>query len=393
MNRTRPFSAATALLLGTAACQQDQNALATPATQVRDSADVRIAENPRPPEGSRLGWEIGAEPTVTIGSADGDDPYIFHRVMSAVTLSDGRIVVGDAGSDEVRTFDPHGVHLASWGGKGEGPGEFPDFDGLARWRGDSIAAWDYDTSRGVSIFDSDGNLGRILYFVADRSRKNITVLRAGALLVDAQVPSGRGTGLRVRHSHYEIRDSGGRVSASFGTLPAAEFFRFEYRGMPGMTDVVFARSMTTAAWRDLAVVSPNYAYEIRAYAADGALRRIVRLDHTPIPATRSLRTLALGEDLPEHLQAMPLPESLPAFRAVMSDALDHLWVREYPVPGRETPGPLWTVFDPEGRVLGYIETPPGLVIHEIGADYILGRTAGDLGVQRVVMWPLRRRSG
>ena len=393
MNRTRPLSAATALLLGTAACQQDRNALATPATQVRDSADVRIAENPRPAEGSRLGWEIGAEPTVTIGSADGDDPYIFHRIMSVATLSDGRIVVGDAGSDEVRTFDPLGVHLTSWGGKGEGPGEFPDFDGLARWRGDSIAAWDYDTSRGVSIFDSDGNLGRILYFVADRSRKNITVLRAGALLVDAQVPSGRGTGLRVRHSHYEIRDSGGRVSASFGTLPAAEFFRFEYQGMSGMTDVTFARSMTTAAWRDLAVVSPNYAYEIRAYSTDGALRRIVRLDHTPIPATRSLRTLALGEDLPEHLQAMPLPESLPAFRAVMSDALDHLWVREYPVPGRETPGPLWTVFDPEGRVLGYIETPPGLVIYEIGADYILGRTAGDLGVQRVVTWPLRRRNG
>lgn len=393
MHRTRLFSAATALLLGTAACQQDRNALVTPATQVRDSADVRIAENPRPPEGSRLGWEIGAEPTVTIGSADGDDPYLFNRIMGAATLSDGRIVVGDAGSDEVRTFDPHGVHLASWGGRGEGPGEFPDFNGLARWRGDSIAAWDYDTSRGVSIFDSDGNLGRILHFVADRSRKNITVLRAGALLVDAQVPSGRGAGLRIRHSRYEIRDAGGGVSASLGTLPAAEFFSFEARGMRGMTDVTFARSMIAGAWRDLAVVSPNHAYEIRAYAADGALRRIVRLDHTPIPATSALRALQWGEDLPEHLQAMPLPESLPAFRAVMSDALDHLWVREYPVPGRETPGPLWTVFDPEGRVLGHIETPPGLVIYEIGADYMLGRTAGELGVQRVVTWPLWRRNG
>lgn len=393
MTRTGPFLAATTLLLGTSACQQDQNAHTTPATQVRDSADVRIAENPRPPEGSRLGWEIGVEPTVTIGSADGSDPYLFNRIMGAATLSDGRIVVGDAGSDEVRTFDPRGVHLASWGGKGEGPGEFPDFNGLARWRGDSIAAWDQDTSRGVSIFDSEGSLERILHFGADRSRKSITVLRAGALLVGAQAPSGRGTGLRIRHARYEIRDAEGGVSASLGTLPAAEFFSFEYQGMVGMTDVTFSRSTIAGAWRDLAVVSPSHAYEIRAHAVDGALRRIVRLDHAPVPATPALRALALGEDLPEHLQAMPLPMSLPAFRAVMSDALDHLWVREYPVPGRETPGPLWTVFDPEGRVLGHIETPPGLVIHEISADYFLGRTTGDLGVQRVVIWPLRRRSG
>ena len=390
-NRTWPFSAAAALVIA-AACQQDRDALATPATLIRDSADVRIAENPRPPEGSRLGWEFGAEPTLTIGSADGSDPYLFNRIMGMATLSDGRIVVGDAGSDEVRTFDPQGVHLATWGGKGEGPGEFPDFIGLARWRGDSIAAWDYNTGRGVSIFDSDGSLGRILYF-ADRSRKNVTGLGAGALLVDAQVASGRGTGLRIRHSRYEITDAAGEVSASLGTLAAAEFFSFEYQGMRGMTDVTFSRSMVTGAWRGLAVVSPSDAYEIRAYATDGALARIVRLDHTPIPATAALRALAHGEDLPEHLQAMPLPESLPAFRAVMSDALDHLWVREYPVPGRETSGPLWTVFDPEGRVLGHIETPPGLVIHEIGADYLLGRITGELGVQRVVVWPLVRRNG
>ena len=32
--------------------------------------------------------------------------------------------------------------------------------------------------------------------------------------------------------------------------------------------------------------------------------------------------------------------------------LDHLWVEEYEAPGEDQPGVLWTVFDPEGRVLG-----------------------------------------
>ena len=34
---------------------------------------------------------------------------------------------------------------------------------------------------------------------------------------------------------------------------------------------------------------------------------------------------------------------------------------------------LWTVFDPVGRILGFVETPDGLEIYEIGEDYILGR--------------------
>ena len=147
-----------------AACHEDPDPPDTPppAAQLRDSAGILITENPLPPEGSSLGWEIGPEPTVTIGAAEGEAPYLLHRVRRAATLSDGRIVVADGASDEVRVFDPDGVHLVSWGGEGEGPGEFESLRGVARWRGDSVAAWDFNTSRGFSIFDGEGNLNRKL---------------------------------------------------------------------------------------------------------------------------------------------------------------------------------------------------------------------------------------
>ena len=48
-------------------------------------------------------------------------------------------------------------------------------------------------------------------------------------------------------------------------------------------------------------------------------------------------------------------------------------IQEYDLPGADRPNPLWTVFDPEGQVLGFVETPAGLRIYEIGEDYILGR--------------------
>ena len=74
----------------------------------------------------------------------------------------------------------------------------------------------------------------------------------------------------------------------------------------------------------------------------------------------------------------------------MGDATGHLWVREYDFPREERPVPLWTVFDPDGRVLGFVETPPGLGILEIGEDYILGRAEDDLGVESIQLWPLER---
>ncbi len=54
-------------------------------------------------------------------------------------------------------------------------------------------------------------------------------------------------------------------------------------------------------------------------------------------------------------------------------------------------GLLWAVFDPDdAHVLGFVETPEGLTIYEIGEDYILGRVQDELGVESVQLWPLER---
>ena len=90
---------------------------------------------------------------------------------------------------------------------------------------------------------------------------------------------------------------------------------------------------------------------------------------------------------------MPIAETFPAFDLIMADALGNLWVQEYHLPGEDRTNPLWTVFDPEGRVLGFVETPAGLRIFEIGADYILGRATDDLGVEYVQVWSLSRSGG
>ena len=70
------------------------------------------------------GWRVAAEPTVDIGVLDGAPEYQLFRVRAALTLSDGRIVVSNSGTQQLRLYDPQGRYLVTAGGPGEGPGEF-----------------------------------------------------------------------------------------------------------------------------------------------------------------------------------------------------------------------------------------------------------------------------
>ena len=80
-----------------------------PFTEARDSADIRIIENARPEDGSRLGWVIGPEPSVSIGEAEGEDPYMFRYARDATKLPDGRIPPKEANPAPLWTvFSPAG---------------------------------------------------------------------------------------------------------------------------------------------------------------------------------------------------------------------------------------------------------------------------------------------
>ncbi len=137
------------VIVAALACQPGDNPSGDTGLQVRDSAGIRIVENAPSSGGSRLPWRISAEPVVTIGRAEGDEPYLLHIVRDALRLADGRVVVLNNGTQELRVFDGDGTHLATWGGRGEGPGEFRSLAAIEPWRGDSIAAW-YGPRRGVT---------------------------------------------------------------------------------------------------------------------------------------------------------------------------------------------------------------------------------------------------
>ena len=388
-------------------CQQDQQAPTGLQSETRDSAGIRIVENPRPADGSRLPWQVGPDPSVSIGVLEGEEPYMLDGVIDALVLSDGRIVVANQGTYELRIFNPSGIHLDTWGGEGEGPGEFPYLRGLEAWPGDSVVAW-YGLRRGISVFDADGNFGR--NFTLERNEDD-----PGAFAVMPKSVTHDGLVLTTHDPHMidtvlvEIRDGEGGIRSSLGIHSGQEMQLVD--GM--MYQTMFGARVAQEPWGDLIVISQTNRYELKAFSRDGTPARIVRRGHEPRAVTQgdvdAYIDASIEEEVPYYpddlsesdirtyqaeerrrYRSTPVAEHFPAFTSLVVDALDHLWVEEYEFPGEERPGARWTVFDPEGRVLGFVETAEGLQIYEIGEDYILGHAMDELDVESVQLWPLER---
>ena len=383
------------------------------AIDIRDSAGIRIVENSRPADDSRLSWRIGTEPSVSIGEFDGDDPYILHQTNDAVMLPDRRVVVANTGTNEIRLYDAEGVHRTTWGGSGGGPAEFQALAGIALWPGDSILAWEPKQSSsgradlwGGSVFDLAGNMGRSFRIESEDGHglEPRVVLASGDIL-GRVTTGGADDGYWRLEAAYSLVAGEGVADISFGAHPAQEGFRGVYNGvMLHVARMAFSRELHEAEWEGTLVIATNDRYELRAYRmSDGALAKIVRREHSNRAPTRAEVVEAMLDafieaEQPEEIIEMfrpaydeaPIVENFPAFRALLADALGHLWVKEYTPPDIERPAQLWTVFDPEGRVLGFVETPAELEVFEIGADYLLGRATDELGIERIQVWELER---
>ena len=352
----KTFTVLTLLTL-TLACGQDPQTSGGLVSEARDSAGILIVENARPPEGSRLGWRIGPEPDVSIGVLEGEEPYMFDWVADATILPDGRIVVADGGTQEVRVFDRDGRHLTTWGGEGGGPREFTSLFGVGRWPGDSIAAW-YAGNLGVSIFNSEGVFARSFFLQSEPSvywlrPRPEAVRQDGFIMSRRELEEDRGVVV-------EMWDGEGLLSASLGQHPDEEIiYTTDSRGNRASAEIAYGRRLVTGLWGDLVVISPTSRYEIRAHRADGTPERLVRREHVPRVPTEADRDPYVEDQMVRIL-------------------------------GGNVPEPLAVEFR---RVFGSVETPEGLEILEIGEDYILGKTEDEFELEYVQVWPLERVEG
>lgn len=351
-------------------------------TVMRDSAGLVIVENdPALPAWGDGGWTLDPDPVLAIGAVDAEGPEQLHRVTHSRFLPGGEIAVVNTHTAEVRIFGPDGRHLRSLGGTGDGPGEFRSPWQVHPHRDDSLFV--VDLYRSVSVFDPGGGYAR--QFVP------------GGVVGESQGPPrgqfGDGSLLFMRYQRGDpseigiVRTQVELVRIGFDGEEIMSYGLFnEQTVRRGGGQYIFGPRAEMAPGESDLYYAPGDRLEVRRIAPDGRIARLIRLDLDPRPVTQADRDAwmdMLIESNPdttaERFRRMwgelESPPYFPRHGRILGDDREHLWVDDYPVPGKRAPS-RWSVFDPEGRYLGEVSTPAGFIVHQCRGRPRAGTMAG-----------------
>lgn len=371
---------------------------------IRDSAGVMIVESASPTWLEGEGWRVAGQPILEIGVVDGDPRYQFDRIRAAARAPGGHILVADGGSQEIRVYDAAGRHITSFGGVGEGPGEFRSLVSMVLWR-DTVFAYDARLAR-LSTFDLSGRLlGTISLESTGDAVHPLRLYGLGGIF-------GGDLAMTVRAFPADRRS---QPVVYWDTLPTlrysregtlldtiGEFVGLDTHSTPRRAgSVTFGRYSSWYVGEDRLYMTDGGGYEVRVYEPGRGLVRVLRALAAPRPVTDSLLEAHYGPILeaartPEQRRAFeerrdrwPHAETLPWISALRVDETGHIWVREYQTRFDRS-SERWGVFDPDGRWLGRVEMPAGLAPSQIGRDYVLGVARGPMGVELVRVYVLER---
>lgn len=381
-------------------------------TQARDSAGISIVESTSLPEIGSGGWSLDQTPSLTLGTFDGDTLYQLYEVSGGTRLSDGRIVISDNGSFQLRVFGPTGEFLSAFGREGEGPGEFKSVRLMGSLPGDTLVAMDGSLRR-ISLFHPEMGFVRQTTVEEDVGVTWVTngMFGDGSIVFGGGMSFGPGgdmpsDGLNRPDTPYRSASLSGALEVDFGTVPGSEYFMRTQGGggefFISASLIPFGRHPSGYARGDRFYLGSADTYEIRGFDPTGRLMEIFRvLEGLPPVTSQDVDRLIQGrvEDLEDPSEApgvrssireMPTPETMPAYQGFRVDSEGFLWVEAYLPPWEGLRS--WAVFDPNGVPRTRLALPESNRLLEVGRDYVLTVFRDELEVEYLRVYPLVRGS-
>jgi hypothetical protein len=350
---------------------------------------------------------VDTVPLLSIGVQEGEDPYQLHQVWDAYRHPDGRIVVSNAGSAELRIFDSSGTYIGALGRRGAGPGEFNELSSpMLHPRADQLLVSDDGAAR-LHVLDG------ALRFVETR-RFTLTpenprpflrgVLADGDWVAMAFANGGtlRGEPGQVIRSTYAVLryDSTGTLRDTITTLPGRPRIVNEHEGRVHFPYIPLSSEPLFGVDGDRLVVVSGFAPALEFRGADGTVLAQRTFPRAQVRAAdiwaeykaSSARSMRGARDSARyaafHEKALPLPEFAPLFVGLKVDAARRIWLERFRMPDDDGPR-AWDVLDSTGTYLGMVLTPRGLTVYRIGTDALIGRSRDSLGVERVQLFRIR----
>ncbi len=383
------------VLGGLAACTgSNRHRLPADTLAVRDSAGIRIVEHPAGYEATLPIWSLEDSARVDIGS--GGPGHDLDLVRGVLRLSDGRLVVLNAGTSELRFFDSTGKYLSTAGRRGNGPGEFVSPVFISRLTGDTVAVLDGQLGRWSLLSPSGTFIRSVTTFRRDEKSYVISLGR----LADGRFLGMRYPMLAMRETSGPVRrDSqalgligadgsgfaqvalvpGGEMYPSVGSEGGHEF--------PTIKSLEFGRQTTTVTDGERIIIGSNEPMGIRIYDTDGRIRVFIRSATPSEPVTeqhrkrraedtraRLQRQRAASEQIrAEWLKNAENPryaEVFPFYDRLLIGSDGTLWVE---LPRRyEDEGRRYVVYDTTGVAVARVNCPERLRPYEVGPERIIG---------------------
>ena len=378
--------------------------------QVRDSSGVRLiryAARDRTAE-----WRLEPTPMLAIGGVEAEGAASFSNVAGVVRLSDGRVVVGDASTNELRVFDQAGDFVRKLGRKGRGPGEFDGLFKLVRVA-DTVGA--VDRAGRLQLFAPDGSLLRSV--ARPPFRVGALAFQGGYFADWTLLAFGYPEPPDMTRAHLIAPMTVGLVSPDgsdqriIDTLPGIEVVRTG--GGPPLP-VQFAPQSYLVVAGDRACGGYPVVWEVKCFDRRGRLvsRTVRAVPRAPLStdarafyeseSMRAMRTApkAQQDEMREMLRLTQYAPSAPAYGRLIGNGGGEVWIAPFDHrsammtaelhPTGATPQ-RWSVLGPDGRWLADVQLPARFALLDAGQDYVAGilRDADD--VESVVVYRLIRR--
>ncbi len=393
--KTRPIITASVLALSLTACAIPEEAADTDGTWVGTTTtdgDVTTVVN----ESGSVWGNVELVEETSIGTLDGDDPYVFAQV-GALAADETRIYVLDRAEAIVRVYDLNGRHLFDVGRPGDGPGEFRRPWVLGLSNEPRLIVRDLGQSR---IHEFSPATGELLDDWHAPGGAPTTVTDDGLAYVYGRLPDGPDDELRfamIGHGPDGPTGEVVRLPLNFADQPfvAVDRRMLEVAAMEARAQglsfnvhlIPFAAQQAWALGRDGTLfVGAGETYELDARGLDGSELRVVRtIEPVPVEADearwlRSRLTDFWRQLVPEFTwSGTEIPATKRAYISVVPDQSGRVWVvRE--LAGERLDGcepdpdefdgyltnPCWRqphaleAFGADGRFLGAVELPAGV---------------------------------
>ena len=399
------------LLIGiVVGCDGGRRDLATELTY--DSAGVSVHQS-APPYAE---WSLGPEPLARIGVVEGEPAYQLSGVAYAARLRDGRTVIVDGGSSEIRWYGQDGTFLVRGGGRGDGPSELRRVVSATLSAQDTLILYDATNQR-ISWWSPAGDLARTrrVELGAGLHYGLLPFDSSGLLVVEERQVSNFG-GAEFNYSRDSILVLGirqdaeavdtllrtaGREAVTWVDYSDGQVVASRQSALP-----LGQRSLVAAVSNRIVVVGPGRS-DLEFFDRRGELTGLARRTDVPrLPVSDSERREFVDSQILEaeqrglqaslarawaqaRIDLLPEGSRLPAFDRMLVDvAGDRIWTRDFEPEWTPPSVRRWTIYDSFGQVLGRLAMPANITVMHVAQDFIVGVERDERDVEYVATYAL-----